>query len=284
MSNSVHDLSKKKQKIHFTSGEDQIIRNIVAEKGSNCWKELGEILNRKPYSIRNRYNTYLRQQNNDKPWSIEEEQRLIDLMEGELHKKWSKLKQYFPGRAQVQIKNKWNSLIKKLLNEKSLNNSDSTINMHNLSQQVPTDFEQQNLQIFDSTIPNPDENEPFDEDEYVIFDEQIFPTDCYSQHDEQQLFSFDDIIYEDELLIIEHQLIPSPFMQDQIKTEQYSIPLNEAILDALDGPYCEIFPTYVPSAEPNNFLENYEESNHLFFTALTDNLNDDLFRINLDCF
>jgi L-rhamnose mutarotase len=152
MSNSVHDLSKKQLKIYFTSEEDQIIRNIVAEKGPNCWEELRGMLKRRPSSIRNRYNTYLRQPNNDKPWSIEEEQRLINLMKRELQKKWSKLEQYFPGRTHVQIKNTWNSLVKKLFNEKPLNDPDSTINMHNLSQQVPTDLFRINLDCFQKKL------------------------------------------------------------------------------------------------------------------------------------
>jgi hypothetical protein len=52
------DLSKKKRR--FAQIEDQIILNKVAGNGPHCWKELGQMLNRNPKQIRDRYNHYLK--------------------------------------------------------------------------------------------------------------------------------------------------------------------------------------------------------------------------------
>jgi hypothetical protein len=329
MSRSVKGLDETKNKKHFNPEEDQIIRDMVAGKGPNCWNEIAGILNRTPQSIRNRYNLFLNRSSSKEQWSIEEDNSLIYLSNGPFYRKWAKLESFFPGRTQIQIKNRYNLLIRRLSHQEAStdsnsfhqdHNTDALLNMLSLTQSslnqqdcvenIPDSFQQissfydqsfptqdeQNLHIFDQPIPNPAPNldpalyTPFDEsenifdgennyDEYFGSDAQIIPFDCFTLQDDHQSFLYDDFNQEDELqnMTSEYQLIPSPFDQDQqIKTEQAPFFINEAIQEALDGPYCQSFPTYNPLAEIDfqldhryNFAEDDETDCQLFSCDIT---------------
>jgi hypothetical protein len=95
---------------HFTENEDQIIKKKVAEKGPNCWKKLGFLLNRNPKQIRDRYNHYLKEPLSKESWSPEEDLLLINLMKGLVKNKWSDLEKILKNRNQIQIKNRWRQL------------------------------------------------------------------------------------------------------------------------------------------------------------------------------
>jgi hypothetical protein len=111
MNQPVHEGKISSSRRSFTDEEDRIIKSNVAEKGTNCWNELGIILNRNPKQIRDRYNHHLKEQISDDLWSEEENQLLRDLMESEYSVKWSKMEKFFNGRNQNQIKNQWKKLL-----------------------------------------------------------------------------------------------------------------------------------------------------------------------------
>jgi hypothetical protein len=100
---------------HFTLEQDQIISQNVAEKRCNCWKELAKILNRKSYQVRERYNKYLELPTNTKPWCLEEDENLMNLIIGPLCSKWTQMEAYFSGRNQILNRNGWNHIIRRTL-------------------------------------------------------------------------------------------------------------------------------------------------------------------------
>jgi hypothetical protein len=134
---SQNSLNPKKRK-RFTQDEDEFIKIVVNVKGKNCWIKLGEILNRDPKQVRDRYNNYLKEDLNKGPWSIEENEKLMQLQNGNLKNKWSKMEEFFPGRNQVQIKNQWNKLNSILLPTiKKIQNSDNLTKRIEVSHQSP---------------------------------------------------------------------------------------------------------------------------------------------------
>jgi hypothetical protein len=110
MKKSVHDCKVSSKRKHFTEQEDHIIKFAFAEKGKECWKELGSILKRDPKQVRDRYNHSLKEPLSNDAWSREESQKLRCLMSGEYQGKWAQMEKFFPGRNQIQIKNHWRKL------------------------------------------------------------------------------------------------------------------------------------------------------------------------------
>jgi hypothetical protein len=94
-------------KLKFSSTEDQIILNLVNIYGTHNWNEVAKhLLNRTPKQCRNRFQTYLSPPKNRHPWSKEEDEKLISLVQqnGLL---WNDFQQYFPQRTAANLRNRW---------------------------------------------------------------------------------------------------------------------------------------------------------------------------------
>ena len=98
----------------FTPEEDEQLRRLVEINGFKDWKLVSSLMkNRTARQCRERYNDYLNPALNNCEWTMEEEKKLIDLI-NQYGKKWSFLKQFFPGRSDVNLKNHWPVLERKL--------------------------------------------------------------------------------------------------------------------------------------------------------------------------
>lgn len=99
----------------WTREEDQVILNFVQQNGDKDWAKLALMLNgRTGKQCRERFKNHLDPNVMRNPWTPEEDQRLIDL-HAQFGNAWTKISNFFDGRTDNCIKNRWNSTIKKRL-------------------------------------------------------------------------------------------------------------------------------------------------------------------------
>ncbi|XP_075485996.1 transcription factor MYB17-like [Primulina tabacum] len=98
----------------WTSEEDKILVDFITQNGHGAWRNLPKIagLLRCGKSCRLRWINYLRPDIKRGPFSAEEEKRIIDL-HGTLGNKWAAIASRLPGRTDNDIKNFWNSHLRK---------------------------------------------------------------------------------------------------------------------------------------------------------------------------
>ncbi|KAF2552863.1 hypothetical protein F2Q70_00025752 [Brassica cretica] len=100
----------------WTTEEDKKLINFILTNGHCCWRALPKLagLRRCGKSCRLRWTNYLRPDLKRGLLSHDEEQLVIDL-HAHLGNKWSKIASRLPGRTDNEIKNHWNTHIKKKL-------------------------------------------------------------------------------------------------------------------------------------------------------------------------
>lgn len=104
---SIHIFMTKKL---FTQEEDDQLKIIVSEYGPKDWKIIAQFLpGRNSQSCRERWFYTLSPNVSKKEWTNEEDDRLLELVNTYGHK-WAKISQYFSGRTDINIKNRFNLL------------------------------------------------------------------------------------------------------------------------------------------------------------------------------
>ncbi|XP_044950232.1 transcription factor MYB20-like [Hordeum vulgare subsp. vulgare] len=100
----------------WTAEEDQKLVSFLLSNGQCCWRAVPKLagLLRCGKSCRLRWTNYLRPDLKRGLLSDEEEKTVIDLHE-QLGNRWSKIAAQLPGRTDNEIKNHWNTHIKKKL-------------------------------------------------------------------------------------------------------------------------------------------------------------------------
>ncbi|CAN6204407.1 unnamed protein product [Urochloa humidicola] len=100
----------------WTAEEDQKLVAFLLANGQCCWRAVPKLagLLRCGKSCRLRWTNYLRPDLKRGLLSPEEEKTVIDL-HAELGNRWSKIASHLPGRTDNEIKNHWNTHIKKKL-------------------------------------------------------------------------------------------------------------------------------------------------------------------------
>nr|URY18953.1 MYB protein [Zanthoxylum bungeanum] len=100
----------------WTAEEDKKLINFILTNGQCCWRAVPKLagLLRCGKSCRLRWTNYLRPDLKRGLLSEHEEKMVIDL-HAQLGNRWSKIASHLPGRTDNEIKNHWNTHIKKKL-------------------------------------------------------------------------------------------------------------------------------------------------------------------------
>ncbi|CAN7114193.1 unnamed protein product [Brassica rapa subsp. narinosa] len=108
----------------WTIEEDHRLMNFILNNGIHCWrivpKLAGTCLLRCGKSCRLRWINYLRPDLKRGGFTDAEEERIMEL-HSQLGNRWSKIASHFPGRTDNEIKNHWNTKIKKKMKHLGLN-------------------------------------------------------------------------------------------------------------------------------------------------------------------
>ncbi|XP_059318799.1 MYB-like transcription factor EOBI [Lycium ferocissimum] len=116
--------------------EDEKLIRYITTHGYGCWSEVPEKagLQRCGKSCRLRWINYLRPDIRRGRFTPEEEKLIISL-HGAVGNRWAHIASHLPGRTDNEIKNYWNSWIKKKLKKPSKPSTNTTITDHHQQQQ-----------------------------------------------------------------------------------------------------------------------------------------------------
>ena len=99
-------------RIMFTQDEDRYLSYLVSQHGEN-WDVVANFMaSRNARQCRDRYKNYLSPNIYNGPWTAQEDDELINKFL-QLGPKWSAIAKYFPGRTDVNIKNRFATIGKK---------------------------------------------------------------------------------------------------------------------------------------------------------------------------
>jgi hypothetical protein len=103
---------ERKRKTVFTKEEDQIILDFVDKFGSSRWERIENLIStRTSRQCRERWKNFLSPNIVHKEWTSDEDLLLENLV-SQNGRKWSNFVQFFPGRTDVLIKNRYSMLMR----------------------------------------------------------------------------------------------------------------------------------------------------------------------------
>ena len=112
-------------KAPWTFDEDNMLRELVTERGQKQWQEIANELNnrmgsskRQGKQCRERWINFLGPDIKKDPWTVHEELFLLE-KQNIMGNKWAEIAKEITGRTENQVKNKFNSLLKKIREEKT---------------------------------------------------------------------------------------------------------------------------------------------------------------------
>ncbi|XP_020584219.1 transcription factor LAF1-like [Phalaenopsis equestris] len=131
--------TSEKQKVSFRKGlwspeEDQKLKDYILQYGHGCWSSIPAKagLQRNGKSCRLRWINYLRPGLKRGIFTSEEEEIILSL-HAKLGNKWSRIAAHLPGRTDNEIKNYWNSYLKKKIMQLNPNDPITTSKERNNS-------------------------------------------------------------------------------------------------------------------------------------------------------
>ncbi|PIN26396.1 Transcription factor, Myb superfamily [Handroanthus impetiginosus] len=148
----------------WTMEEDAKLMNFILNNGIQCWRLVPKLagLRRCGKSCRLRWINYLRPDLKRGAFTEAEENMIIEL-HSRLGNRWSKIAAHFPGRTDNEIKNQWNTKIKKKMKLMGL---DSLTHKPIIEQKTESSIAEseeihQNLEFQESvSIPPPEDYQP----------------------------------------------------------------------------------------------------------------------------
>jgi hypothetical protein len=95
---------------NFDRKEDDLLLEAVSKYGLDAWNQVAAVLGtRTPRQCRNRYTLFLGPNVNNTPWTTEEDDLLRQKYD-ELGPRWAVLRSFFPGRTDLNVKNRFGFL------------------------------------------------------------------------------------------------------------------------------------------------------------------------------
>lgn len=116
-SNEVHQedsLAKKLnlRKGRFTDEDDELLKNLVSKHGHD-WALIAKLMSNKDRKqVRERYNNYLSKNLSLRPFTPEEDKKMVELVE-KFGTKFFKIAEFFEGRSPIMIKNRYHTKFQK---------------------------------------------------------------------------------------------------------------------------------------------------------------------------
>lgn len=137
----------------WTAEEDKKLINFILTNGQCCWRAVPKLagLLRCGKSCRLRWTNYLRPDLKRGLLSEYEEKMVIDL-HAQLGNRWSKIASHLPGRTDNEIKNHWNTHIKKKLKKMGIDPVTHKLLSNAIIEQTQTQSEQEPQQQSSSPI------------------------------------------------------------------------------------------------------------------------------------
>lgn len=117
----------------FTQNEDMLLTKAAIQYNEKSWNIIAQCVpGRTPRQCRDRWMNYLKPNLKFDPWTKEEDELLISLVNSHgTH--WTKMISHFPGRSTNAIKNRWNWLLKDRIHVSSSDDQSSKTNLPKFS-------------------------------------------------------------------------------------------------------------------------------------------------------
>lgn len=104
----------RKNSVRFSSYEDALLKSLVSALGEGNWCEIAKhFSSRNAKRCKERWYQYLSPDVNKDPWTVEEENKLLDLAQKH-NKRWIDIAKMFNRRTAAQIRNKWRTLQRRI--------------------------------------------------------------------------------------------------------------------------------------------------------------------------
>lgn len=182
--NPTKRLCEVKPKSNWTEEEDQLLIQVVGEKGAKNWSKIAAYFPKRiGKQCRERWHNHLCPDINKTKWS-EEEDRILVAAHSKFGNKWAAIARCLPGRTDNCIKNHWNSTIKRKIKLGHIDVVDSSIHIDSLNS-LPATAPVSNIK----TQENPKNT--------GVISEFVFDHNVYSQFERraklnEDLFSIDE--------------------------------------------------------------------------------------------
>ncbi|CAK8566656.1 unnamed protein product [Lathyrus sativus] len=252
----------------WTVEEDKKLINFILTNGQCCWRAVPKLagLLRCGKSCRLRWTNYLRPDLKRGLLSEYEEKMVIDL-HAQLGNRWSKIASHLPGRTDNEIKNHWNTHIKKKLKKMGIDPVTHKVLFTNEIDQTQTKSEQhqqESSSIEHDTNVVESENDKNKEPQKpeTSFDSSTIT----EEHDQIMTPFFDSLELMNEFLIEEVPIVtnvPSSSSTTTITTTSSSSTSSSNFLEDL------LLPDFDWSHDNNN-IENSDNDNNDINMALWD--------------
>lgn len=91
----------------FDESDDKRLKELVLKYGEGQWSKVADLMQTfSARQCRERYQIYLKKECKNDPWSLEEDQLLIEL-HSKMGSRWSSIAEHFDGRHSNAVKNRW---------------------------------------------------------------------------------------------------------------------------------------------------------------------------------
>ena len=110
---SVENEGKRKSpKYKFTAEEDEKLKMLVLSHGTSSWAFIARLMgSRNHRQCRERWKNYINPALRNDPWTLEEDQLLVDKY-AEFGPRWNKISKFFLNRSDNSIRNRWQLMLR----------------------------------------------------------------------------------------------------------------------------------------------------------------------------